>query len=233
MPVPVSVTNPNGKGLVAAAPSSLPTEGPFARLKAAAAANTANGSANGAANGTSQAAPMEVERPVQQEITEQPVASTSAPASIEVRGLNFAYPGLGKTHPCAHTDAARDYYRFLHFVGLGRLGSAELVRNTTTIVYAATLLDSPGHTSHITRLQAPYLYPDPIPYSADGRPIPGVPPLLRDLTFSLPPGSTCLLLGANGAGKTTFMKILGGTWVSMFIGLWLRLCCAVSIPASY
>ncbi|KAG2431847.1 hypothetical protein HXX76_009340 [Chlamydomonas incerta] len=81
---------------------------------------------------------MEVERPVQQEATEVPVASTSAPASIEVRGLSFAYPGL------------------------------------------------------------------------DGRPIPGIPPLLRDLTFSLPPGSTCLLLGANGAGKTTFMKILGG-----------------------
>ena len=45
---------------------------------------------------------------------------------------------------------------------------------------------------------------------ADGRPIVGLPPLLNDLCFSLRPGSCCLLLGANGAGKTTFLKILGG-----------------------
>ncbi|KAG1674932.1 hypothetical protein FOA52_014725 [Chlamydomonas sp. UWO 241] len=44
----------------------------------------------------------------------------------------------------------------------------------------------------------------------DGRPIPGIPPLIRDMVFSLKPGSRCLLLGANGAGKTTFLKILGG-----------------------
>ncbi|GBF90133.1 ABC transporter I family protein [Raphidocelis subcapitata] len=44
----------------------------------------------------------------------------------------------------------------------------------------------------------------------DGRPIPGQPPLITDMTLSLAPGSRCLLIGANGAGKTTLLKILGG-----------------------
>jgi CCR4-NOT complex subunit CAF16 len=45
---------------------------------------------------------------------------------------------------------------------------------------------------------------------ADGRPVPGQPPLISDMNLSLEPGSRCLLLGANGAGKTTLLKILGG-----------------------
>ncbi|KXZ50598.1 hypothetical protein GPECTOR_15g281 [Gonium pectorale] len=96
--------------------------------------------ANAAAEAAAKAAQaiQEQQRPAVSP-AEQPVASTSStPAALEVRHLNFAYPGL------------------------------------------------------------------------DGRPIPGVPPLLRDLCFTLPAGSTCLLLGANGAGKTTFLKILGG-----------------------
>ncbi|KAG2487694.1 hypothetical protein HYH03_013693 [Edaphochlamys debaryana] len=132
MPVPVAVTNPNGKGLAAAAPDQLPTSGDlFAKLKA-----------------QSQAALAAKQEP-EKDVAQRPASSamdteapsTSAPAvaaAVEVRGLNFAYPGL------------------------------------------------------------------------DGRPIPGIPPLIRDLAFSLPAGSTCLLLGANGAGKTTFLKILGG-----------------------
>ncbi|GLC46075.1 hypothetical protein PLESTM_001822700 [Pleodorina starrii] len=132
MPVPVSITNPNGKGLAAASPSQLPTDGPFARLKAQAA------QASAAAGKTEPSAVQEPQRGPS-DAADQPVPSTSAPAgSIEVRHLNFAYPGL------------------------------------------------------------------------DGRPIPGIPPMLRDLSFSLAPGSTCLLLGANGAGKTTFLKILAG-----------------------
>ena len=34
--------------------------------------------------------------------------------------------------------------------------------------------------------------------------------MINDMSFSLPRGSRCLLLGCNGAGKTTFLKILGG-----------------------
>lgn len=45
---------------------------------------------------------------------------------------------------------------------------------------------------------------------ADGRPIPGQPPLITDMSLSLPRGSRCLLIGANGAGKTTLLKIIAG-----------------------
>uniref|UniRef100_A0A0D9VTD0 ABC transporter domain-containing protein n=1 Tax=Leersia perrieri TaxID=77586 RepID=A0A0D9VTD0_9ORYZ len=44
----------------------------------------------------------------------------------------------------------------------------------------------------------------------DGRPPPGAPPLIEDVCFSLDAGQRCLLLGSNGAGKTTILKILGG-----------------------
>nr|XP_025880156.1 ABC transporter I family member 20 isoform X2 [Oryza sativa Japonica Group] len=44
----------------------------------------------------------------------------------------------------------------------------------------------------------------------DGRPPPGAPPLIEDVCFSLDAGHRCLLLGSNGAGKTTILKILGG-----------------------
>ena len=47
------------------------------------------------------------------------------------------------------------------------------------------------------------------PY-ADGRPIPGVPPVVQGMTIALPRGARCLLIGSNGAGKTTLLKILGG-----------------------
>jgi len=44
----------------------------------------------------------------------------------------------------------------------------------------------------------------------DGSPVPGQPPLIRDMRLMLAPGTCCLLLGANGAGKTTLLKILAG-----------------------
>lgn len=50
----------------------------------------------------------------------------------------------------------------------------------------------------------------PLLTHADGRPVPGQPPLITDMSLQLPAGSRCLLIGANGAGKTTLLKIIAG-----------------------
>lgn len=44
----------------------------------------------------------------------------------------------------------------------------------------------------------------------DGQPPPNSRPLIQGFSMGLRPGDRCLLIGANGAGKTTILKILGG-----------------------
>ncbi|KAJ6822214.1 ABC transporter I family member 20 [Iris pallida] len=44
----------------------------------------------------------------------------------------------------------------------------------------------------------------------DGHPPPGSRPLINGLSLSLGAGERCLLVGSNGAGKTTILKIMGG-----------------------
>lgn len=44
----------------------------------------------------------------------------------------------------------------------------------------------------------------------DGYPPPGARPLIDDFNLTLNAGDRCLLVGSNGAGKTTILKILGG-----------------------
>ncbi|KAJ4842669.1 ABC transporter I member 20 [Turnera subulata] len=44
----------------------------------------------------------------------------------------------------------------------------------------------------------------------DGHPPPGSKPLIADFNLTLNSGERCLLVGSNGAGKTTILKILGG-----------------------
>merc|ERR1712134_68714 len=39
---------------------------------------------------------------------------------------------------------------------------------------------------------------------------PGLPPVLKDMTLAIERGSRCLVVGANGACKSTVMSILGG-----------------------
>ncbi|KAL8540926.1 hypothetical protein ACS0TY_002256 [Phlomoides rotata] len=58
-------------------------------------------------------------------------------------------------------------------------------------------------TVQVTELK--FTYP-----GIDGHPPPGAKPLIDDFSISLFPGDRCLLVGSNGAGKTTILKILGG-----------------------
>ncbi|KAF6149218.1 hypothetical protein GIB67_026074 [Kingdonia uniflora] len=58
-------------------------------------------------------------------------------------------------------------------------------------------------TIEITNLR--FTYP-----GIDGHPPPGSTPLIDVFTLSLNAGERCLLVGSNGAGKTTILKILGG-----------------------
>ncbi|KAF4346062.1 hypothetical protein G4B88_001059 [Cannabis sativa] len=44
----------------------------------------------------------------------------------------------------------------------------------------------------------------------DGHPPPGSKPLIDNFSLTLNSGDRCLLVGSNGAGKTTILKILGG-----------------------
>ncbi|KAI8555509.1 hypothetical protein RHMOL_Rhmol05G0178500 [Rhododendron molle] len=44
----------------------------------------------------------------------------------------------------------------------------------------------------------------------DGHPPPGSTPLIDEFSLTLHSGDQCLLVGSNGAGKTTILKILGG-----------------------
>ncbi|KAF7116174.1 hypothetical protein RHSIM_RhsimUnG0037800 [Rhododendron simsii] len=44
----------------------------------------------------------------------------------------------------------------------------------------------------------------------DGHPLSGSTPLIDEFSLTLHSGDRCLLVGSNGAGKTTILKILGG-----------------------
>eukprot|EP00249_Psilotum_nudum_P012433 c23782_g1_i2 orf=135-806(+) len=44
----------------------------------------------------------------------------------------------------------------------------------------------------------------------DGYPAPGAKPLIQDFSITLRAGDRCLLVGVNGAGKSTVLRIIGG-----------------------
>jgi ABC-type multidrug transport system fused ATPase/permease subunit len=127
---------------------------------------------------------------------QEPIASTpkpdapeapmaEAPAlgefSLVVEDLQFSYPGLGEESSAACMPLV--------------------------LLWTGSTPKCPCKSLHV--FSHSHFLPSPCPL-ADGRPVPGVPPLIRNLSFALKPGSRCLLLGANGAGKTTFLKVLGG-----------------------
>ncbi|KAL9141139.1 hypothetical protein ABFS82_14G083600 [Erythranthe guttata] len=64
-------------------------------------------------------------------------------------------------------------------------------------------LEKSQPTVEITKLR--FTYP-----GIDGHPPPGSTPMIDDFSLTLFPGYRCLLVGSNGAGKTTILKIIGG-----------------------
>ncbi|PRW20596.1 ABC transporter I family member 20 [Chlorella sorokiniana] len=88
MPVPLSVTNPKGKGLAAQVAAELPTEGPFARLQAEqqhAAAAATPGDRSGADGAAAQQQPHAQEQQQQQPAEEM---------AVETHSLSFSYPDI-------------------------------------------------------------------------------------------------------------------------------------------
>ncbi|GMG99795.1 hypothetical protein Nepgr_001635 [Nepenthes gracilis] len=65
------------------------------------------------------------------------------------------------------------------------------------------MAEAPKPTIEINNLK--FTYP-----GIDGYPPPGSTPLIEDFSLTLNFGDRCLLVGSNGAGKTTILKILGG-----------------------
>lgn len=110
MPVPVSTTHANGVGNAGAVSEELQTQGPFARLKRPAAAQSAeNGDAQpadgpadasgkAAADDTCQQAPTAASAEAA-----TPPQATAAAAPIETQHLTFRYPGIGEVMG-AHVD---------------------------------------------------------------------------------------------------------------------------------
>ena len=96
MPVPLSVTNPKGKGLAAQVAAELPTEGPFARLQAEqqpAAAAATPGDRAGADGVVAQQQAQAQQQQQQQQPAEE--------MAIETHSLSFSYPDIGAASRCA------------------------------------------------------------------------------------------------------------------------------------
>ena len=78
----------------------------------------------------------------------------------------------------------------------GRSFVRSLVRSFDSIRFDSIVM--PGAKDDAVRVEAlTYAYP-------------GHEPVLRDWSLNLPPGSRCLLSGANGAGKTTVLHVMAG-----------------------
>lgn len=94
MPVPVSVTNPQGQGLTAHTLQTIESEGPFERIKRLAAERLAQDSAAHTTGAGQQAQNGHSQKDSSLDRQGQITASSSG--SVVVENLTFAYPGLGK-----------------------------------------------------------------------------------------------------------------------------------------
>ena len=90
MPVPVSVTNPDGKGLQAAQPCQLPeTLGPFGRL-----------SSPTDVNHHGEAASQPLSDAQQADCNGGMSAQHAGEATVATEQLTFTYPGIGALQSC-------------------------------------------------------------------------------------------------------------------------------------
>ena len=90
MPVPLSVTNPKAVGLAAAQAAELPTQGPFARMAAAAAVVEQPGNGTGAG-----AAGTAVVQPGPSGTAAANGSSDAGVPAVATNNLTFCYPDLG------------------------------------------------------------------------------------------------------------------------------------------
>ncbi|KAI0528876.1 hypothetical protein KFK09_001419 [Dendrobium nobile] len=70
---------------------------------------------------------------------------------------------------------------------------------------ATSSADKAAETAIVEIRNLRFTYP-----GIDGHPPPGSKPLIDGFSLQLHAGDRCLLVGSNGAGKTTILKILGG-----------------------
>ncbi|KAH0469371.1 hypothetical protein IEQ34_000929 [Dendrobium chrysotoxum] len=70
---------------------------------------------------------------------------------------------------------------------------------------ATSSADKAAETAVVDIRNLRFTYP-----GIDGHPPPGSKPLIDGFSLQLHAGDRCLLVGSNGAGKTTILKILGG-----------------------
>jgi ABC-type cobalamin/Fe3+-siderophores transport system ATPase subunit len=218
MPVPISVTHPKSKGLASHVSNQVETAGPFARLKQ---------QQSDAPSTTPPAAPLNEPQQPASPANGGPNGAADHEASVVVDNLNFSYPGLGAfcfllaiqfvwPHCCVRAlfvlrialamlcaCAADCVYISLHCpIELpARRGNSRGARARGRCARCRTLPPADKRNQPKTNKK---------PKKTDGRPIPGAPPLITDMSLRLAPGSRVLLLGANGAGKTTLLKALGG-----------------------
>ena len=183
----------------------LPTAGPWAKFAAVAKkGEEAEGAAAAATTIAAADAPSEQQQ--QQQASSAPSADFDSVPAVLVQGLDFSYPDIGEGGKITLAASKRTSIAI-------EISSAARARARESVVAGAWRALSLNLDDR-SRAPSSFLSPpskkkkrQPPP---DGRPLPGVPPVVVDMHLSLPTGSRCLLLGANGAGKTTLLKVLGG-----------------------
>ena len=183
----------------------LPTAGPWAKFAASAKKEEDGEVAAAAAKAPAPAIIVSEQQQQEQPSSSANGAASSAPAVL-VQGLDFSYPDIGKgeeLNELKESQRAIEHSQS-RFSSSERESVAETSKGKRGALSASTFFSLTHLFSFLS------LFFNNNKNNTDGRPLPGVPPVVVDMNLSLPAGSRCLLLGANGAGKTTLLKVLGG-----------------------